>query len=71
MLEYYRQRASAGGLIITESTHVPYDGRGHLGAPGICENSRIPGWKKIADTVRAKGGRIFMQLGHDGRQSSR
>ena len=69
MLEYYRQRASDGGLIITESTHVSYDSRGYLGAPGIYEDAHIAGWKKIADAVHAKGGRIFMQLGHDGRQS--
>lgn len=69
MLEYYRQRASAGGLIITESTHVSYDSRGYLGAPGIYEDAHIAGWKKIADAVHAKGGLLFMQLGHDGRQS--
>jgi N-ethylmaleimide reductase len=69
MLEYYRQRASAGGLIITESTHVSYDSRGYLGAPGISKDAHIAGWKKIADAVHARGGRIFMQLGHDGRQS--
>ncbi|GGC66752.1 alkene reductase [Undibacterium terreum] len=69
MLEYYAQRASQGGLIITESTHVSYDSRGYLGAPGIYEDAHIPGWKKIADAVHAKGGRLFMQLGHDGRQS--
>lgn len=69
MLEYYRQRASNGGLIITESTHVSYDSRGYLGAPGIYEDSHIPGWRAIADAVHAGGGRIFMQLGHDGRQS--
>jgi N-ethylmaleimide reductase len=69
MLEYYTQRASAGGLIITESTHVSHDSRGYLGAPGIYKDSHIPGWRKIADAVHAKGGRIFMQLGHDGRQS--
>ena len=69
MLEYYRQRASDGGLIITESTHVSYDSRGYLGAPGIYEDSHIPGWRAIADAVHAKGGRLFMQLGHDGRQS--
>lgn len=69
MLEYYRQRASNGGLIITESTHVSYDSRGYLGAPGIYEDAHIPGWRAIADAVHARGGRIFMQLGHDGRQS--
>lgn len=69
MLEYYRQRASEGGLIITESTHVSYDSRGYLGAPGIYEDVHIPGWRAIADAVHAKGGYVFMQLGHDGRQS--
>lgn len=69
MLEYYRQRASTGGLIITESTHVSFDSRGYLGAPGIYEDAHIPGWKNIADAVHAKGGLLFMQLGHDGRQS--
>jgi N-ethylmaleimide reductase len=69
MVEYYRQRASEGGLIITESTHVSYDSRGYLGAPGIYEDGHIPGWRKIADAVHAKGGLLFMQLGHDGRQS--
>ncbi|MYN28521.1 alkene reductase [Duganella levis] len=69
MVEYYRQRASAGGLIITESTHVSCDSRGYLGAPGIYEDHHIPGWRKIADAVHDKGGLLFMQLGHDGRQS--
>lgn len=69
MLEYYSQRASSGGLIIAESTHVSFDSRGYLGAPGIYQDAHIPGWKKIADAVHSRGGRIFMQLGHDGRQS--
>jgi N-ethylmaleimide reductase len=35
MVDYYGQRASAGGLIITESAHPSYDSRGYEGAPGI------------------------------------
>jgi N-ethylmaleimide reductase len=69
MLQYYSQRASEGGLLIAESTHMSKDSRGYLGAPGIYEDEHIPGWKRIADAVHAKGGVIFMQLGHDGRQS--
>ena len=69
MLDYYRQRASPGGLLITESTHVSYDSRGYLGAPGIYRADHIPGWRAIAAAVHAKGGLLFMQLGHDGRQS--
>lgn len=69
MLQYYEQRASAGGLIISESTHMSRDSRGYLGAPGIYLDSHIAGWRRIADAVHAKGGLLFMQLGHDGRQS--
>lgn len=69
MLEYYSQRASEGGLLITESAHTSIESRGYLGAPGIYEDHHIEGWKKITDAVHEKGGRIFMQIAHDGRQS--
>jgi N-ethylmaleimide reductase len=69
MVAYYRQRASDGGLIITESAHTMRSGRGYIGGPGIYEDVHIAGWKKIADAVHEKGGRIFMQIAHDGRQS--
>lgn len=69
MVEYYRQRASEGGLLITESSHPFYDGRGYLGGPGIYNDQQIAGWKKVSEAVHEKGGHIFMQLVHDGRQS--
>lgn len=69
MIEYYTQRASDGGLIITESAHVSYESRGYIGAPGIYEKHHVQGWKKVTDAVHGKGGRIFMQIAHDGRQS--
>jgi N-ethylmaleimide reductase len=69
MVEYYRQRASAGGLLITESAHPSYDSRGYIGAPGIYTDAHVEAWKKITDAVHARGGRIFMQIAHDGRQS--
>ncbi len=65
MLEYYRQRASAG-LIITEGTFVSEDGRGWVGAPGIYNAQQAEGWRKITDAVHAEGGRIFAQLWHQG-----
>jgi len=69
MAEYYRQRASQGGLIISEATFVREDGNGYLGAPGIHSAQQAAEWKKITDAVHAKGGRIFLQLWHVGRQS--
>ncbi|WP_144152354.1 alkene reductase [Paraburkholderia sp. BCC1885] len=69
MVEYYRQRATQGGLLITESAHPSYDSRGYIGAPGIYTEQHVAAWKKITDAVHAKGGLIFMQIAHDGRQS--
>jgi len=69
MIEYYRQRASPGGFMITESVHPSYESRGYFGAPGIYEDHHISGWKKLADAVHEKGAYIFMQISHDGRQS--
>lgn len=67
MVEYYAQRASEGGLIVSEATTVTLTGRGYLGAPGIYNDAHIAGWKKVTDAVHAKGGRIFLQLWHVGR----
>jgi len=69
MVEYYRQRTSKGGLIISEATPVSARGNGYAGAPGIYSDSQIAGWRRVNDAVHAKGGRIFMQLWHVGRQS--
>ena len=67
MVEYYAQRASEGGLIISEATTVAITGRGYLGAPGIYSDQQVAGWKKVVDAVHAKGGRMLLQLWHVGR----
>ena len=69
MQRYYEQRASHGGLLIVESTHPSVDSRGYLGAPGIYTDAHRDAWKPIVEAVHAKGGVVFLQLGHDGRQS--
>jgi len=69
MVEYYTQRASKGGLIISEATPVSTRGNGYAGAPGIYSDIQIAGWQRVTNAVHAKGGRIFQQLWHVGRQS--
>jgi len=69
METYYGQRASKGGLIVSEATFVSAGGNGYLGAPGIYDDAQIAGWKRITDAVHAKGGHIFLQLWHVGRVS--
>ena len=69
MLDYYRQRASKGALLIAESTHPSRDSRGYHGAPGLYTDRHVEGWKRVADAVHERGATLFVQLGHDGRQS--
>jgi len=69
MLEYYTQRASGGGLIISEGTTISITSRGWFGAPGLYSDEQVAGWKKITRAVHAKGGRMFSQLWHTGRSS--
>ena len=70
MAEYYGQRASDGGLIITEATSISPSARGWFGAPGLYSSQQVEGWKKVIASVRAKGGHIFAQLWHTGRSSN-
>jgi N-ethylmaleimide reductase len=69
MREYYTQRASDGGLIISEATTISITARGWYGAPGMYSDDQVAGWKKIVHAVHAKGGRMFSQLWHTGRSS--
>ena len=68
MVEYYRQRASAG-LIVTECVEISAQGRGIIRAPGIYTPSHVEGWKPVIEAVRAAGGRMFLQIWHCGRVS--
>ena len=69
MKEYYSQRASEGGLIISEATTVSLTARGWFGAPGLYSGKQVEGWKRIVGAVHEKGGRIISQLWHTGRSS--
>ena len=66
-LEYYTQRASDGGLIITEATAIAASARGYYHAPGLYADEQVAGWKRITDAVHAKGAYFFTQLWHAGR----
>ncbi|GGJ17679.1 alkene reductase [Neoroseomonas lacus] len=65
---YYGQRATAG-LIITEGTTPDAGGRGYIDIPGLYSAAQVAGWRKVAEAVHAKGGRIVAQVMHTGRIS--
>jgi N-ethylmaleimide reductase len=67
-VEYYAQRASAG-LIISEGTAISADAQGYPVAPGIYSEDQIAGWHAVTDALHARGGRIVMQIAHNGRNS--
>ena len=66
MVAYYAQRASAG-LIVTEGVQPSPVGKGYWRTPGIHSAAQVEGWRKVADAVHARGGKIVMQLMHCGR----
>lgn len=68
MVEYYKQRASAG-LIISEATSVSPMGVGYPNTPGIWSEAQVEGWKAVTRAVHEAGGRILLQLWHVGRIS--
>ncbi|KAI8078687.1 uncharacterized protein BX664DRAFT_342485 [Halteromyces radiatus] len=69
VVEYYKQRATPGGLLITEATAIsPYAGA-YPHTPGIYTNEHIAAWKKVTDAVHEKEGIIYLQLWHLGRAS--
>ncbi|WP_164701350.1 alkene reductase [Modestobacter sp. KNN46-3] len=66
VVEHYAQRAGVG-LIITEGTYPRFESQGFVGQPGIVTDEQVAGWRRVAEAVHARGGRIVMQLMHAGR----
>ena len=68
-VEYYGQRASDGGLIVSEATQISLQGKGYPAAPGIHSAEQVAGWRAVTQAVHAKKGLIVLQLWHVGRNS--
>ncbi|KAF5667848.1 NADPH2 dehydrogenase [Fusarium heterosporum] len=60
--EYYAQRSSPGGLLISEGTFIAHEAGGLSRVPGLYSPEQIAVWKDITSAVHAKGGYIFCQL---------
>ena len=68
-VDYYRQRATKGGLIISEGSQISPSGQGMPATPGIHSPEQVAGWAAVTKAVHDKGGLIFLQLWHVGRIS--
>ncbi|KAK9715674.1 hypothetical protein RND81_06G181600 [Saponaria officinalis] len=69
LLKYYSQRATPGGLLITEGSLISSTAAGFPHCAGIYKDEHVEGWKKVVDAVHDKGAFIFCQLWHVGRSS--
>ncbi|KAJ0972207.1 hypothetical protein J5N97_020166 [Dioscorea zingiberensis] len=67
---YYSQRATHGGLIISEATGISDTAQGFPETPGIWTKDQVEAWKPIVKGVHDKGGVFFCQLWHVGRVSN-
>ncbi|OIT02741.1 12-oxophytodienoate reductase 1 [Nicotiana attenuata] len=67
--EYFAQRATKGGFLISESTSASNISKGSPNMPGIWTEDQIEAWKPIVESIHGKGGIFFCQLWHPGRLS--
>jgi urocanate reductase len=70
MIEYYALRSGDAAAIIVESAFVENYGRAFPGALGIDSDDKIPGLKKLADAIKAKGSKAIIQIYHAGRMAN-
>ncbi|RCV25470.1 hypothetical protein SETIT_5G169500v2 [Setaria italica] len=66
---YYAQRATPGGLLISEACAVSETARGSPDVPGLWTDEQVEAWKPVVDAVHAKGAVFFAQIWHAGRAS--
>jgi len=60
--QYYEQRASNGGLLISEGTLISRMGGSYPNVPGIWTEEQVAAWRKVTDRVHARGGIFFCQV---------
>ncbi|XP_010533025.1 PREDICTED: 12-oxophytodienoate reductase 3-like [Tarenaya hassleriana] len=69
MAEYYTQRSTPGGFLISEGTMIAPGSNGYPHIPGIYNDEQVEAWKKVVDGVHRQGSVFFCQLWHAGRAS--
>ncbi|MGI9252105.1 MAG: alkene reductase [Thermomicrobiales bacterium] len=68
-VEYYRQRATPGGLIVAEASPISVSAQGMPNTPGIYTPDQVAGWSVVTRAIHEVGGVVFLQLWHVGRIS--
>lgn len=69
LIDFYGPLAEGGTpLIITGNIYVSADGKSSPRQMGVDSDDKIPGLRRLVTAVHEKGGRIFAQISHCGRQ---
>jgi len=69
---YHEAKAKGGwGLIITEDYAVDPKGKGFPNIPGLWNDGQVESHSKLTKRIHDVGGKIFAQIYHAGRQTSR
>lgn len=66
-VEYYRQRATNFGLILTEAASISPMGEGWRDSASLITEEQMAGWKKVVDACHKEGAQIVAQMWHTGR----
>ncbi len=70
LVEYYRARAKGTALIIVEHEYIIPQGIAHNGQLSMSDDSVIPAFKTLTDSVHEEGAKIFAQISHAGAKAS-
>lgn len=70
-IEYYADRATGLGAIITGAANVQDGGKGWQGELSIAHDTMIPELTELASAIHARGTKAFVQIFHAGRMTNR
>ena len=66
VIDFYRKRASAVGLVIVEATAVRHDGRLVQNSIGLWDDQQLPGMERLVEIIKKEGAAAVVQLNHAG-----
>jgi 2,4-dienoyl-CoA reductase-like NADH-dependent reductase (Old Yellow Enzyme family) len=67
IVDYYDEKSRGGmGLVIIEHSYVSPEGRLRDVQPSVADDEKIPGLRRLADTIHANGPKCVLQVNHSG-----
>jgi 2,4-dienoyl-CoA reductase-like NADH-dependent reductase (Old Yellow Enzyme family) len=66
-IAYYTARSGGVGMVITACAYVSTSGVGFDGEIGVQADRHLPGLRRLAETIEARGAKAILQIFHGGR----